>query len=575
MLGWATVIAVALIGCLAWVGVHATLSLSRMAEARSSAPSVIAAFSSDPASGTATAALRALKQRLDSAGSVIGDPLWMAAEGIPVAGENLRSYRLTVEGLSDAVGNGLIPVAPAIGRLSSALSLTSGSVDLGAVSAEAVTLSRATAALDTSLTTLAEASAGGVIEPLAAATTQAQTLVEELRGGVGGLATAARLLPSALGSDAPRRYGLLFANNAELRTTGGIAGALSELTADHGTVALGRQLTPTDLNPSEPFEPTPSERALFGTRTGAYVQDVDLTPDFARAAELAAAMWQRSQGEALDGIIRVDAVTLSGLLRETGPMSVGGVTLTADNATEQLLNAVYLRLPDPAAQDAFFADVTRAVYDKVLHGGSSTTAVLRALGVSAEQGRLSLWMAEPALRKELEGSALSGPLGRLAEAGSPVGVYFNDGTGAKMSYYLRGSIGAELVCRAGGRGAAGIRVTTRLTSTAPANSADGPWYLTGGGSFVPAGTVRTQLLLAGVPALQLDTVTVDGKPAEVATVAIAGHPIAAVTVDLLPGASATVVGSFATSAPRISLDRVIATPTATPLQLQVSPQSCG
>ena len=46
-------------------------------------------------------------------------------------------------------------------------------------------------------------------------------------------------------------------------------------------------------------------------------------------------------------MISIDPVALSYLLAVTGPVTVDGVTLTADNAVDELLNGTYLRLRGP------------------------------------------------------------------------------------------------------------------------------------------------------------------------------------------------------------------------------------
>jgi hypothetical protein len=71
-------------------------------------------------------------------------------------------------------------------------------------------------------------------------------------------------------------------------------------------------------------------------------------------------------------------------------------------------------------------------------------------------------------------------------------VYFNDGTGAKMDYYLDTSVStAAAVCRADGRTSISVSVT--LTNTAPADARTAlPGYVTGGGAFgVTPGNINT------------------------------------------------------------------------------------
>ena len=69
-----------------------------------------------------------------------------------------------------------------------------------------------------------------------------------------------------------------------------------------------------------------------------------------------------------------------------------------------------------------------------------------------------------------------------ADGTSPViGLYLNDGSAAKIGYYLSTDVAAtSTACRPDGSQAVTVKVT--LTNTAPANAADLPPYLTGGGT---------------------------------------------------------------------------------------------
>ena len=68
----------------------------------------------------------------------------------------------------------------------------------------------------------------------------------------GNLATADRalqVLPTMLGRDEPKNWLLVFQNNAEVRATGGLPGAISVVTADDGELSRNRQaISPRHCN---------------------------------------------------------------------------------------------------------------------------------------------------------------------------------------------------------------------------------------------------------------------------------------------------------------------------------------
>ena len=100
-------------------------------------------------------------------------------------------------------------------------------------------------------------------------------------------------------------------------------------------------------------------------------------------------MWRRHTGQRLDGVLSLDTVSLAYLLDATGPVRVpGDVTLTRQNALQELLSQVYVRLVDPAAQDVFFQGVAKRVFDAVNTGGGSPSKLVSALAQATSEGRV-------------------------------------------------------------------------------------------------------------------------------------------------------------------------------------------
>ncbi|MEY9952692.1 DUF4012 domain-containing protein [Leifsonia sp. EB34] len=585
-------VAVVLVACAAWVGVRAALSYGHVSAARAEASATVAAVAADPVSAASRAdRLRAVGERLDDATGLTGDIVWRASEYLPFAGANLRSYRLTVEALHETVDGGLTPVVADLARLDTAVSLADRTVDTKAVAATAAGLRSAERALERGRTTLREASAGPLVPPLASGVRQAEDLVDSLHKTVSSLAVAARVLPDAIGASGAKNYALLFNNNAELRTTGGIAGALSELTADGGRIELGEQLVPDQLNPAAGagLEVSPQERGLYGPQLGEYVQDVNLTPDFVRSGELTAAHWRAALGQELDGVVSIDTATIGLLLAATGPITVDGRVLNSENASTVLLRDVYLEIPDRDAQDVFFGELTRVMFDKLFGAGTGTVPVLKALGTAVDQGRISIWFADSALQREIAGGPLAGPLAQLADDGTPVGVFLADGTAGKMDAYLEGSMtatchapkanGPAEKSPAKGAGTRGrtVTATATLVSTAPQDIASFPWVVIGYGvPNLPTGHIRTMVQFAATDSLRPQRMMVDGTEVPLLWRMIDGHPVAVVSVDLAPGAVSVVVAEF-TALPTRSptVDRVVATPTATEFEHYAERGTCG
>jgi hypothetical protein len=129
---------------------------------------------------------------------------------------------------------------------------------------------------------------------------------------------------------------------------------------------------------------------------------------------------------------------MSYLLPSTGPVKVGDVTLTEDNAVEELLSKPYLS-GDNAAQDAFFAKAAQSLFTAVTGSLQEPMEFLRGLEQGADEGRIHLTSFDTDEQEQLAGTALEWALPTAKDAGSApqVQVTVNDATGSKMSYYLR------------------------------------------------------------------------------------------------------------------------------------------
>ena len=300
-----------------------------------------------------------------------------------------------------------------------------------------------------------------------------------------------------LGADGPRTYLLLFQNNAEWRSLGGITGAVAAIRTDGGALSLQAQASSSDFPRYDDAVLPLDEEVLgiYGTRPGRYIQNVTQVPDFALSGALAQEMWERETGETVDGVIAVDPVALSYLLEATGPVTLPtGDELTADNAVDLLLNEVYFRYEAPAEQDAFFAAAAAAVFEAVAGGGADPAALLSALTRAGDEHRLLLWSDHEEDQELLADTTLAGGLPVTDDDTARFGVFLNDGTGSKMDYYVTADtvVGWD-TCMIDDAGDAQGEATLGVTITNTAPGADSlPRYITGGGGFgVPAGTART------------------------------------------------------------------------------------
>jgi hypothetical protein len=367
---------------------------------------------------------------------------------------------------------------------------------------------------------------------------QYRDLASEIRDTHHALAsasTALDVLPTMLGAEGPRHYLLVFENNAEIRATGGLPGAVALLTAEDGRIELTRQAAGSSLNGQRPILPmTEAEDGLFTDIMGRYFVNANMTPDFPRTATLMKAWWESAYPDQVDGVLSIDPVALSFILGATGPVQVGDVTLSADNVVDELLHGVYLRYEDPAAQDAFFQQVARTVFDQVLAGSDDPQALVRALARGADQSRLYVHSFDETVQASLAGTAVSGEFVTDASRDPQVTVALNDSTGAKMSYFLRYDVNVQATSC--GDDVQSYTASAVLESAAPADAASLPDYITGGGFFgADPGTQFVNLNIFAPTGGTVSGLRVSSTKVPPAVIDYDGRPTDTVAVELEPG----------------------------------------
>jgi hypothetical protein len=264
---------------------------------------------------------------------------------------------------------------------------------------------------------------------------------------------------------------------------------------------------------------------------------VNATPHFPTVASLASKMYQLRTGHTVDAVIATDPVALSYLLAATGPVSFDGVRLTKDNAVRTLLSDVYSQITSLADQDRYFAAATRAVFDTLTRGRSDPSTALASLARAAAERRILVWSADPAEQALLAGTVLGGELPESDGARPRLGIFLNDGTGAKLGYYLSHSTKVAVGdCRPDGRRE--LRVAVTLGSTAPTSGL--PTYVSGSGQLVPPYTLRTNLMVFSPARGAIVSATRDGASLPLGSGTERGRAVAVTTVELKPGETTTV-----------------------------------
>ncbi|MSZ76994.1 MAG: DUF4012 domain-containing protein [Actinobacteria bacterium] len=553
-------VAVLLIVAAGWAGWRAYELRGELTEANSALGELRAAVDAgdDPAIQRAVDRLREHGER---ASEISGGITWSALAHVPVYGDDARGIKVASDVLADLTGDDLEPLIAASERIDTLLPV-GGRVPIDAIVELQGPLADGHDALSRAYDDLVAQSSSGFSGALRVKYDELTAEIGRAERALAAADTAAQVLPDMLGGTVDKRYLLVFQNNAEARSTGGLPGAVALLAASDGRLSLGRQVAGqsfgTIRTPVLPL--TAAETQIYGRLLGTDFRDANFTPDFPRAAALWQARWEQVyDGEPVDGVLAVDPVALSYLLGATGPVTVGGVTLTAENAVEELLSKTYARFPDPDDQDAWFRQVASAVFTAVTAGGGSGSDLLRALARGGSESRILVHSFDDVDQEELAGTRIAGELSDADGTAPQLGLYLNDFTQSKMSYYLDYDVDVSSTgCQ---DGVEQLTVSATFASTAPARGAGLTDYVTGGydglgllrGSQVVA--VRLYGPLGGdITGLAGDGASVD----DFEVVQQDGRPVVTTFLPLGPGEQASIewqveAGSGQRGAPQVRL----------------------
>ncbi|QWZ08112.1 DUF4012 domain-containing protein [Nocardioides panacis] len=464
-------------------------------------------------------------------------PGWWVAARLPQLGPNVEAIR-TVAGTTQRLADGVLPdvVSTAATLSPDSLRPVDGRIDLAPIAASEPAVVRAASRLATESDRVQRIDPTPLVTQIAAPVEELQTRIADAADLADRASRAVRLLPPMLGGDGRRTYLFLFQNNAEVRATGGIPGAFATITADRGRLTLGRQ---DDARTIGEFRrpPTPltaEERAVFGPGLGLFPQDVNFTPDFPRSAQLVSGMYRATNRRTVDGVVSVDPVALSYLLRGTGPVRASGRELTADNAVQLLLSQVYADIADPDRQNVFFDAAARSVFDAVSSGTGDPRTLLEGLVTSASERRLLVWSAHPGEQRLLAPTALGGGLAAHDPHAPQVGVYLNAALPYKLDYYLDHEVAVRSVSCVGDRQQ--LTTTVTLRSTVPKDLSSLSEYVAP--RAVPlfgAGTIATTVYFFAPEGGSLRWLSVDGEREKVVRQSLDGRTVFARTITLKRG----------------------------------------
>ena len=462
--------------------------------------------------GAERASLVAAARDAAAARRLTGDPVWVLASAIPVAGDPAR----TVRGLADATDGLTRTALPALLAASDAarpaeLVSAGNTVDVDRISAAAVPLRSAVSSLQQAESGVRRLPASW-LPPVRRARSQFLEQVRPLLATTREAERTAEVVPPMLGRDGPRRYFVGFQNPAEARGTGGLLDAFAIFTADRGRIVRERVGSNAQL-PDPPARVTGLDQAYLDRyrsrgATSLWVNS-NLSADFPEVASAWAAMWRAGTGERIDGALLLDPSALSGVLGVLGPVTVPGLgQVDAARVAPLVMQDQYRIRAGVAARKGVMLGIGTGTMDAVLGRRGDRAALLDALVSSARAGHVLVSSRVPVEEAALTAAGVTGALPR---DGSPFvqGVVVN-AAGGKLDAYLDSAVTYRLAaCSATGRHSV---VTVALHNDAPTRGL--PAYVTvrGDGGGAVEGQNRLDLSIVLGRGAVVRGATLDGTP---------------------------------------------------------------
>ncbi|WP_411701471.1 DUF4012 domain-containing protein [Conyzicola sp.] len=537
----------------------------------------------------AVATLDKVKKHTAAAAAITEEPIWSFGEGIPTLGKNLTVVRELAGVTNDLMTDVASPLVEAVSAVDpAALAPKDGAIDLEPLKGAAGAVAEADASFKETSATLAAIDTKDTVDQVSSAKTTLTGLLESVGPLLQTANTIAPVITPTLGSDGPRKYVVMFQNPAESRALGGTALSFAVISIDQGRIAFDESIPAgfKNFTTSVPVLPQPDGVAeLFNGELGNFIANNTARPSFTTAALVTQEMWKRDQGYAVDGIISIDPVALSYVLRATGPIPLStGDVLTSDNLVKFLLNDVYQRfntsntVKDNRNQDVVYDEAVGATFKALTSGSLDPGALIGAITQSFTERRMAYWSAhEDEQARLVSVGSLNAEIPISDATTERMGVYFADNVGSKMNFYLNQTIDiAQATCRADGLES--YRVATKLTNTLDptglnkvSRSILGQWEP----MQLKKGQQRMIVLLYAPPGSIINNITVNGGPPAYTGHHDGDYQVGRVVVTVDPGTTSTISYDVIAGTPGVRTLEVQSTPMVNPTPITTVPLDCA
>lgn len=437
-----SLVLIVLIGAGAWLGVRGLAAKHALETAQSLIVDLQAKASAKDFKGAAKDA-RLIRAQTKIARDYTSDPVWRVAENIPHYGNNLAVVRQLADVVNEIANDAIDPAADLLSNFSlDSLKPVKGHINLEPIRKANVVIGVADKSLKNAVNRMRAIDTSQTLPVVTQAVKKLDRLLAKASRLTGELHTTLPLLVPMLGGDGERNYIVLFQNNAESTSLGGAASAWVILNVNNGKIAITAQPGSADFPrvtpPKIPMQLDPEVVRLFSLPGLGFSNNVTVIPDFPSASKLAQAFWERKTGQKVDGVMSFDPIVLGYLLSATGPLTLAsGDVLTSQNAVQLLLSEVYARFSDKEKQSKYFSSAASTIFSSLTSAAPNINQLITSLTLGVNEHRLMVWSDHPEEEKLLLTMPLSGVQLTSNKKSTEIGLFFNEHSASKMSYYLK------------------------------------------------------------------------------------------------------------------------------------------
>lgn len=365
-------------------------------------------------------AFRQVRSSLAAMGPLL--PLARITPFVRIQARGVQAFADAGVALSDA-GIGLTDSASALVQPTDAQVPVSGAVEsLRKISAS---LDAAVKALNLATTRVASLDGYRLVGPVRGARDDLASRLPAINTRASSAQRGLDALLAFAGGSGPRRYLFFSQNPDEVRPTGGFIGTYGVLVASGEGLHLERFEAIDTWLAAHPQAAVPPDEAPAALRFSSppsrqTLANVNTSPDWRQASQLAADLWQKGGEEPVDGVLSVTPGFLARVLSVLGAVEVPsyGEVVNAGNVVERFdfyTRQVEAKTTTNVVRKDFVAELAQTVMQRLLAAPASQwDALAQAIGAAFDARDAMVWSRQPQVaaavaERRWDGTLPSGP----------------------------------------------------------------------------------------------------------------------------------------------------------------------